>query len=218
MNTSREHPNGSRCYSGKYHDGYAVYFYDDSPDGRIYDGKFWFSRTYFTVPKGKVTETAQGLFNSGTKEGLWTFCYKGHGINRRLTVQYSGGHRAGNYCYRSVCRARSLGFTKGEITVTGMMRNGHLTGDVRYEFNNETLTGRFDSEGRPDGTWTMDATRSSSHRIVHETWHHGECISSYAQDVTTGDRHNVRNNLPDIVTSTVYNECKPLEKIMKRGS
>lgn len=218
MNTSREYSNGHRCYSGKYQDGHAVYFYDDSPDGRIYDGKFWFSRTFFNETRSKVTETAQGLFNSGTKEGLWTFSYKSHGVTRRLTVQYSGGQRAGNYCYRSVCQHSSLGFSKGEVMMSGMMRKGMLVGDIRCVFNGEILTGCFDSEGRPDGAWVMDSSKSFSHRIVHETWEHGECMSSYAEDVTTGDIYDVKNNLPDIIASVVYNECKPLEKIMRRGS
>lgn len=218
MSSSRSCPNGERCYSGKYQDGHAVYFYDDTDEGRIYAGKFWFRRVYYALPKARVTEIACGLFGNGKKEGRWTFTYRGYGVSRKLAAEYSEGHRSGFYNYRSVCRARSLGFTKGVTTLSVTFRNGHIEGTVSCMLNNETLTGSYDSEGRPDGKWTMNAATSHSHRICHETWVHGECMSFDATDVTTGDKTDMKTHLPDILMSIFYNECKPLEAIMKRGS
>ncbi len=63
------HGNGGKCYAGRYHSGHAVYFYDNLPDGRLYRGKFWFSRRYYNHPLGGATETATGSFNNGAKEG-----------------------------------------------------------------------------------------------------------------------------------------------------
>lgn len=53
VGASPAYPNGRRCYSGVYHDGRAVYFYDDSGNGRIYGGKFWFSRMTYVQSKGQ---------------------------------------------------------------------------------------------------------------------------------------------------------------------
>lgn len=91
------HGNGGKCYAGRYHSGHAVYFYDNLPDGRLYRGKFWFSRRYYNHPLGGATETATGSFNNGAKEGRWTFRNKSHGLYKKLTIEYAGGHHRGLY-------------------------------------------------------------------------------------------------------------------------
>lgn len=79
-------PNGGCRYSGDYHDGKAVYYYDDSSDGRIYNGSFRFSRKYYVLPQGKVVETAIGCFAGDMKEGEWRFSKKSRDVKSVLTV------------------------------------------------------------------------------------------------------------------------------------
>lgn len=218
VGASPAYPNGRRFYSGVYHDGRAVYFYDDSGNGRIYGGKFWFSRMTYVQPKGRIKETAYGLFGNGRKQGRWLFTYRTFGLRRSLYVDYADGRRAGCYVYRSRCSSRLLGFKKGTTLLTVGVSGHDLTGQVYYSFGGESLTGRSDSAGRPDGRWTMNAVKTRSHKIFHETWEHGVCVSSDIFDVTTGDKTTGKGRFPDVILSVVYSECKPLEHILRKGT
>lgn len=218
LGTSQAYPNGSRCYYGQYHDGRAIYFYDDSADGRVYNGRLWFSKQYYNQLNGKVRETARGLYGNGMKQGLWHFNYRAAGISRSLAVEYADGHRAGTYMFCSTCRTHALGFNKGTTLVSVGMYGDRLQGPVSYTFNKESLSGSFDDDGRPDGEWVMDSAKSRSHRTFHETWSHGTCTSSYSFDVTTGEKIKVKGRLPDIVIGVIMSECRPLEHILNKGT
>lgn len=211
-------PNGGYCYSGIYRDGQAIYYYDNSSDGRIYGGKFWFSRITHDQPKGKIRETARGLFGDGRKQGRWLFTYRTLGLSRSLFVDYTDGRRDGRYIYRSKCSSHSLGFKKGTMTLNVGVSGHCITGAVDYSFAGESITGTFDNEGRPDGLWTLDAAKTRSHKTFNETWEHGVCVSSCVFDVTTGEKTNDKGRLPDIILSVIYNECKPLEHILRKGT
>ena len=173
------HGNGSKCYAGRYHSGHAVYFYDNLPDGRLYRGKFWFSRRYYNHPLGVATETATGSFNNGAKEGRWTFCNKSHGLYKKLTIEYAGGHHRGLYSYKAVCRLHTPGFNAGVTTLCLNMGCGHPTGSVRLSTGNYIITGNYDDDGRPDGLWKADMTKTDACRTDFEEWEHGVCKASY---------------------------------------
>lgn len=54
---------GRYRYSGRYDGGVAVYYYDDTPDGRVYSGQFWFKRRSYSIPHGKIVETVSGQYS-----------------------------------------------------------------------------------------------------------------------------------------------------------
>ena len=158
------------------------------------------------------------MFGNGRKQGRWLFTYRTFGLRRSLYVDYADGRRAGCYVYRSRCSSRLLGFKKGTTLLTVGVSGHDLTGQVYYSFGGESLTGRSDSAGRPDGRWTMNAVKTRSHKIFHETWEHGVCVSSDIFYVTTGDKTTGKGRLPDVILSVVYSECKPLEHILRKGT
>lgn len=212
------HKNGGRCYAGRYRSGRAVYFYDDMADGRLYRGKFWFSRKYYSHPLGKLTETATGCFDGNIKEGRWTFANKTHGVNKKLVVSYAGGHHLGTYSYHSVCHSRVFGFKTLATTLRLTMAGGHPVGDIVCVLDGNLLTGRCDADGRPDGLWKMDMGKTAACRTDYEEWEHGVCKQSYSIDEATGLRTYTKNQIPDIVKRLVYSECLPLENLVKQGS
>ena len=212
------HGNGGKCYAGRYHSGHAVYFYDNLPDGRLYRGKFWFSRRYYNHPLGVATETATGSFNNGAKEGRWTFCNKSHGLYKKLTIEYAGGHHRGLYSYKAVCRLHTPGFNAGVTTLCLNMGCGHPTGSVRLSTGNYIITGNYDDDGRPDGLWKADMTKTDACRTDFEEWEHGVCKASYSIDEATGKRIETKDQMPYMVARLVYSECMPLEKVMPKGS
>lgn len=63
----------------------------------------------------------------------------------------------------------------------------------------------------------MDSTKTETYKTFHEKCEHGVCVESYSYDDSTGERIAVRSQLPDIVTSMIMGECRPLESIIKRG-
>ena len=216
--TGRTHTNGGKCYAGRYRSGRAVYFYDEAADGRLYRGKFWFSRKYYSPPSGKTKETATGRFNANIKEGRWTFTNRTHGVSRKLVVDYAGGHHRGWYSYHSVCHPHIFGFKTSATTLRLTMTGGHPVGDIVCVLDGCMLTGRCDSDGRPDGLWKMDLGKTDACRTDYEEWEHGVCKSSYSIDEATGLRTYTKNQIPDIVKRLVYSECMPLERLVNKGS
>ena len=212
------HGNGGKCYAGRYHSGCAVYFYDETAGGRLFHGKFWFTRKYYSSSLGKLTETARGCFNKGLKEGRWTFSCRTHCLSKRLRVEYVEGKLNGFYSYRSVCSSRTPGFNTGTLKLRFRMFGGHPVDGIMCVFDGNLLTGKCDDDGRPDGLWKMDMSKTPACRIDYEEWEHGVCKSSYSVDESTGRRTGMKNNMPDIVKRLIYNECLPLERLVGRGS
>lgn len=220
MSLSAPHtsPNGVRTYAGHYRDGQAVYFYNEDNGTRIYTGRFWFSRRYYSFPLGRSTDVACGCFSDGIKSGRWTFAHKMHGLRQRLSVSYSDGSHDGTYSYKSVYKSRALGFKSGVTTLVSVLYGDKAVGDVSCCLNGETVTGSCDGDGRPDGLWKMDSTKTAKCETRYEMWEHGVCLEAYVIDEATGERKTAKGHLPDLVSSLVRRECMPLENIVRKGS
>lgn len=95
---------------------------------------------------------------------------------------------------------------------------GHPTGSVRLSTGNYIITGNYDDDGRPDGLWKADMTKTDACRTDFEEWEHGVCKASYSIDEATGKRIETKDQMPYIVARLVYSECMPLEKVMPKGS
>ncbi len=210
--------NGSSRYSGRYHDGRAEYYYDEAADGRIYNGTFHFTRKYNDVALGKVVETAGGHFASGRKEGKWTFTRKARGVRRELTAEYAGGSLTGTYSYRSVCKSGAAAFKTGVTEIRMRFEDNHPVSAVECYLDGERLTGGYDGEGRPDGTWTLHPAKHGGTKTYHEEWRHGVCTSSYAYDNSVGRKSDSKHFITGLVASLIRRDCTPLENIMPKGS
>ena len=218
LSVPRRSPNGVRTYAGHYRDGRAVYFYNEDNGTRIYTGRFWFSRRYYSIPSGRSTDVACGCFSDGVKSGGWSFSHKEHGLRQRLDVSYSDGNHDGTYSYKSVHKSRDFGLKSGVTTLVAGLCGGKAVGDVSCCINGETVTGHCDGDGFPDGLWKMDSAKTVKCETRYETWEHGVCLEAYIIDEGTGDRKTVKGQIPYIVSSIVRRECIPLENIVKKGS
>lgn len=210
--------NGRHHYCGKYHDGKAAYYYDESDDGRVYNGLFHFSRTYRDYALGKIIETACGRYADGVKDGTWKYTSRAHGVRRTLTVEYAGGRLTGQYTYKSVCSSGVAGFKTGTNTIRIRTENNHPVNAVECNLAGETLAGGYDAEGRPDGTWTLKPARHKGIKTYHEEWENGVCTSSYVYDNSIGCKHETEHFITELVASIIRRDCTPLERIMTKGS
>lgn len=211
-------PNGSRRYCGRYHDGRAEYYYDESDDGRIYNGMFRFTRKFTDVALGKVVETACGCFASGMKEGKWTFVSKAHGMKRELTAEYACGRLTGLYSYKGTFSSGVTTFKAGTTTMRIWLENNHPVDVIECDIDGERLTGRYDGEGRPDGSWTLTPAKHGGIKTYHEEWEHGVCASSYVYDNSVGRKSDSKHFITGLVASLIRRDCTPLENIMPKGS
>lgn len=214
----RTSPNGVRTYAGLYRDGRAVYFYNEDNGTRIYTGRFWFSRRYYSLPLGSSTDVASGCFSDGIKSGRWSFTHKTHGLHQRLDVSYSDGSHNGTYSYKSVYKSRYLGFRSGVTTLVAVLDSDKPVGGMSCSLNGETVTGSCDGDGRPDGLWKMDSAKTAKCETLYEVWEHGVCREAYVIDEATGERKTAKGHLPDLVSSLVRRECMSLENIVRKGS
>lgn len=210
--------NGSRRYSGCYLDGKAVYYYDEAGDERIYEGKFCFTRTYYSHQHGKVADSAAGRFRHGMKNGKWIIRRRRRGERRVLVVDYADGIHNGLYSYKSVCRSHSSWFRDDDTWFFVLMRDGLPVGETRGDFGGEIFTGRFDEEGRPDGVWKMDLSGTSACRIDCEVWEHGIRKETYTINSSTGVRSASSCQISAFIISFVYRECLPMETLVEKGS
>lgn len=209
---------GSHRYCGRYRDGQADYFYDESDDGRIYNGPFHFSRSYRDYALGKIVETADGQYADGMKDGRWTYSVRAHRVRRTLTVDYAKGRLSGVYIYKSACHSAAATFKTGTNIIRINTENNHPVNAIECTLDGESLTGSYDAEGRPDGTWDLYPDKHNGIKTYHETWENGECTSAYAYDNSVGSKHDTKHFIADLVASIVRRDCTPLERIMTKGS
>lgn len=207
--------NGSKLYAGRYLDGKAHYYYEDSCDSRVYEGSFYYLGKYYYHPYGKTIDYVRGSFLHNSKHGRWKFHHKRRGSNRVLYVDYSEGRHNGLYKFRST-GVHNLKSTNVLLCVE--MSDGHLCGAVTGNFSGEILTGRCDEQGRPDGTWMMDLSKTSQCRIDYEIWDHGRLVDAYTVDMSTGDKTHNEGCIQPFLKSFIYYDCLPLERLIDKGS
>lgn len=214
---SVQNPNGKSSYAGRYHDGRAIYFYDNSNGNRVYNGRFWIKRESYSLPLGSSFETAKGCFHNDKKNGKWKFSNKTKGLHKILIADYSDGRYEGLYFYKSVCHSRMFNFMTGTTILRMQMSDGIPVGDVIGNFCGEELSGHYDSNGCPDGLWKMDRTKKGLCYNDYELWEHGVCKESYSIDESTGEKTKNRNQLPNLVMNILYKEGSHFEHLTKKS-
>lgn len=210
--------NGSNVYSGRYLDGKAIYFYDESANGRIYNGDFEYVKVYNDFPNGKVKTLVKGKFLNNKKNGTWTFKCKRKGENAILKIDYADGIHEGTYSYTTFGKRDSLSFKSGTSSLKLEMVDNHPVGEISGQFGKVTFKGYCDENGLPDGKWFMDMSTTSSCKVQYEIWHNGVIIDSYTLDTSTGNKSSNSHELVDFLSSFIYRECYKIEKAIEKGS
>ena len=182
-----------KTYSGLYKNGKATYtYYEDENGERVKHGKF----TYNKVDKGigvgvgvgggmnisyATTISASGNYKNGVKDGTWTYKNKTAGesitfADFSAVINYADGRMEG---------------TLNNAGIIFQMRNNRITGQVKKikKTRNEdwTLTGQFDEEGFPDGTWTKNYKSYGNLYEDTEKYVHGLLVAKQTKNESTGE-------------------------------
>ena len=194
-----------KTYSGLYKNGKATYtYYEDENGERVKHGKF----TYNKVDKGigvgggmnisyATTISASGNYKNGVKDGTWTYKNKtaGGGItfaDFSAVINYADGRMEG---------------TLNNAGTIFQMRNNRITGQVKKvtKTRNEdwTLTGQFDEEGFPDGTWTKNYKSYGNLYEDTEKYVHGLLVAKQTKNESTGE-----------ITRYEFNDVNPQEYLV----
>ena len=178
-----------KTYSGVYEGGKATYtYYEDENGERVKHGKF----SYNNVDKGigvgggmsvsyATTISASGNYKNGLKDGKWTYKNKtaGGGVvfsDFSVVVNYVDGRMEGSLTNEGT---------------TFQMKNNRITGQVRKvkKTQNEdwTMSGQFDEDGFPDGTWTKNYQSYGNLYVDTEKYVHGLLVAKQTKNESTGE-------------------------------
>lgn len=128
--------------------GVATYFYVDSIDKRIYDGKFNFE----THDKKSFID---GSYLKNKKEGKWQYRWFIKGSfwvspkDIYVKCSYKNGYLDGSFY--SIDKSN-----QSDIKIYANFKKGRLTGDFKYVIGDSyIITGQFDEDGYMDGKWEV---------------------------------------------------------------
>jgi len=168
-------PEGHIVYEGEYHGGDVKCVCIPSDVGRIFDGEFRFRREL----GGGLYESAEGRFEHDRKNGTWKFKTKRSSRTSRLTVDFVGGHIAGNV--ECVCEEMMM-----ESTVVSalsfQMNGGKVVGKIIGKIYNGSFEGFCDDHGMADGTWSVTYESGKDEPDKYEIWDHGKLLESYEME------------------------------------
>lgn len=178
-----------KTYSGLYEDGKATYsYYEDENGERVKHGKFTYNKTQKGVGVGvgaiggasisyTGTDFASGNYKDGIKDGTWTYKSKVTGGkivfgNFAAVINYVNGRMEGTLNY------------DGKIY---QMKNNRITGQVKKSDEDWTISGQFDEDGFPDGTWTKKYQSGGNLYVDTEKYVHGLLIDKQTKNESTGE-------------------------------
>lgn len=174
-----------KTYSGLYEGGQATYTYFEDENGeRIKHGKFTYNKKNNGVEAilDKIipyTETkfASGNYNNGVKEGKWMYKSKIAGKDAvfsdfSVTINYMNGRMEGTLN------------NGGELF---QMKNNRITGPVKKNNKEWNISGQFDEDGFPDGTWTKKYQSGGNLYVDTEKYVHGLLIDKQTKNESTGE-------------------------------
>ena len=172
-----------KTYSGLYEGEQATYTYFEDENGeRIKHGKFTYNKKNNGVEAilDKIipyTETkfASGNYNNGVKEGKWTYKSKIAGKDAvfsdfSVTINYMNGRMEGTLN------------NGGELF---QMKNNRITGPVKKNNKEWNISGQFDEDGFPDGTWTKKYQSGGNLYVDTEKYVHGLLIDKQTKNEST---------------------------------
>ena len=177
-----------KTYSGKFLGGQATYTYRDNPEGgRIYEGKFTFTRGNLHV---------EGNYKNDKKDGLWIYTNN----VETLKANYVNGVRDGSYVYHSNAE-NHIPETNASLTLKDNRIVGTVNASGNVDWSLGKLTGYCNEDGYADGLWVFDTTPYGGNIITRCTYKNGYIIKYTDEDVTTGD---VTNNRGEGIAANVH--------------
>lgn len=191
-----------KTYSGLYEDGKATYtYYEDENGERVKHGKFTYNKTDKGIGVGggmavsyATTISASGSYKNSMKDGKWTYKNKTAGgsitfANFSAVVNYVDGRM------------------EGPLNNSGaifQMKNNRITGQVKKVKQNQnenwSLSGQFDEEGFPDGTWVKNYKSYGNLYVDTEKYVHGLLVAKQTKNESTGK-----------ITRYEFNDVNPQE-------
>ena len=123
------------------------------------------------------TDFASGNYKDGIKDGTWTYKSKVTGGkivfgNFAAVINYVNGRMEGTLNY------------DGKIY---QMKNNRITGQVKKSDEDWTISGLFDEDGFPDGTWTKKYQSGGNLYVDTEKYVHGLLIDKQTNNESTGE-------------------------------
>ena len=178
-----------KTYSGLYEGGKATYtYYEDENGERVKHGKFAYNKANEGIGVGggmniaySTATSASGNYKNGIKDGKWTYKDKtaGGGVtfaDFSVVINYVNGRMEGTLN------------NAGELF---QMKNNRITGQVKRikktRNENWTLSGQFDDDGFPDGTWTKSYQSYGNLYTDTEKYVHGLLIAKQTKNESTGE-------------------------------
>lgn len=168
-----------KTYSGLYEDGKATYtYYEDENGERVKHGRYTYSRRDIVVGTYYVT----GNYKNNRKDGKWTYKVTGRNSTRTLAIDYANGVMEG--CINYTSRGNQERYQMINNRVIGGVNEKKQASIALPEAY--VLTGQFDNEGFPDGTWAKDYEKDGNRFIDTEKYVHGILIAKQTKNESTG--------------------------------
>ena len=168
-----------KTYSGLYEDGKATYtYYEDENGERVKHGRYTYSRRDIVVGTYYVT----GNYKNNRKDGKWTYKVTGRNSTRTLAIDYANGVMEG--CINYTSRGNQERYQMINNRVIGVVNEKKQASIALPEAY--VLTGQFDNEGFPDGTWVKDYEKDGNRFIDTEKYVHGILIAKQTKNESTG--------------------------------
>ena len=163
-----------KTYSGLYEGGKATYtYYEDENGERVKHGNFTFN---YSDPL--FSRHAEGRYNNNKKNGKWTYISKNVAFKTLTTtiINYANGNMEGQIIYTNT-------YGDGEMKKEYyQMKNNRVIGTVKGK-----ISGQFDDEGFPDGTWTKSYESGGNLFTETEQYVHGLLIVKQTKNESTGE-------------------------------
>lgn len=173
-----------KTYSGKfgYNNGTATYSYIETPDGRIFDGKWQYKESL-----GSASFTSEGQYKNDVRCGKWVWTYKNGGkVDHTHIFNFDdNGDLHGEAIYNTP--------GKPKLCYKFYFDHGALTGkysNVWDCINQGYFTLEIDENGYLVGTAVYK--KSSTSMIYYQN---GETNEMYSINDQTGDRVSQRKNV-----------------------
>lgn len=168
-------PEGHVLYEGEYHGGDLKCVCIETEEGRVFDGEFRFRREL----GGGLYESAEGRFDNNLKTGTWKFKTKRSSRTSRLTVDFIGGHIAGNV----ECISEEMTMESSVVNaVIFQMNDGKVYGKIIGKIFNGEFEGGCDERCMADGLWSVIYEKGKDEPNKYERWDHGKLMESYERE------------------------------------
>lgn len=155
-------------YSGPYETGHANYQYLENDQGqRVFQGNFSYADTLFIPGYDTARVEMTGSYANNRKNLAWAVTVKSSTLTETVIGQYKDGEKSGLWTNRISNLDNN---TDIKLVQASFLKN-RFRGGFSYSFTPDSavgeyrslaIKGKFDSEGKLDGEWTLDYVTKDS--------------------------------------------------------